>query len=258
MSLAGNLGDVSLVDLLQFLELPGRTGTIQLARDSEQASIGLYEGQIVRASAPSSKRLGAHLIARGVLTDEQLEHALGAQRSTPDAPLGALLVRHNAVSRLARRARAGCSGVRGSPQVAGALASTEPRPAATAAAPSPHDADQTLVLLSADVILDGRLRALLQREGRQLSRADPFHLPTPSASDCPPAVLLDIRLRPELIGHVRTLRRMQPSGPVIAIVTGSEPLAEVYAAGAGRQASHPWWSGWQRSDGSSTPPGALR
>ena len=54
MSISGNLADVSVADVMQFIHLGGRTGTLVIKSEAGQAEIGFHRGQIVSASAPGS------------------------------------------------------------------------------------------------------------------------------------------------------------------------------------------------------------
>ncbi len=96
MSLTGKLEDVSLSDVMQFVHLGRRTGTLSLARLDEHAEIGFHRGQIVSASAPGTKRLGELLVESGLITDEQLRAAIVEQRNEqPRRSLGQILVQGN-------------------------------------------------------------------------------------------------------------------------------------------------------------------
>ena len=64
MSLNGKLEDVSLADVMQFVHLGRRTGTLSLSRGSEDAEIGFHRGQIVNAWGHSSRRLSELLVAK--------------------------------------------------------------------------------------------------------------------------------------------------------------------------------------------------
>ena len=99
MSLNGKLEDVSLTDVMQFIHLGRRTGTLTVHRGSEEAEIGFHRGQIVSASSPKTQRLGELLVARQLLTDEQLEQLINRQRSErPRRSLGQLLVSDGTLS----------------------------------------------------------------------------------------------------------------------------------------------------------------
>ncbi len=93
MSLNGKLEDVSLADVMQFVHLGRRTGTLSLTRGTQEAEIGFHRGQIVSAWAPGSQRLGDLLVAKRLLTAAQLREMLRLQASEqPRRSLGQVLV----------------------------------------------------------------------------------------------------------------------------------------------------------------------
>lgn len=99
MSLNGKLEDVSLSDVMQFIHLGRRTGTLSLQRSDQEAEIGFHRGQIVSASAPGTLRLGELLVRRGLLTREQLHAAIDLQRrQQPRQSLGHLLIEEEILS----------------------------------------------------------------------------------------------------------------------------------------------------------------
>jgi hypothetical protein len=99
VSLSGNLSDVAIVDLLQFVHLSGRSGTLFLERNGEQAHIAFHRGRIVAAWCPTAASVTAILKEWGVLDDAGLARAIEAQG--PDMPatsLGQALVATGAVT----------------------------------------------------------------------------------------------------------------------------------------------------------------
>lgn len=104
MSLTGSLQDVSVADLMQFIYLGGRTGTLALVQGSRRARISFHRGQIVGAAGPDPRPLGDALVAAGLITPQQLHRALSAQLAEgPRRPLGQLLAATGEVSREAIR-----------------------------------------------------------------------------------------------------------------------------------------------------------
>jgi hypothetical protein len=82
MSINGVLEDLALADLLQFIHLGRRTGTLYMWQDDERrAEIGFHDGRIVNAWTPGQKKLGGLLVEQGLIEDEVLEQALEQQRS---------------------------------------------------------------------------------------------------------------------------------------------------------------------------------
>lgn len=101
MSINGVLEDLPLADVLQFIHLGRRTGTLFMWRDDEQrAEIGFHDGRIVGAWAPGHRKLGDLLVDAGLLTGGQVEAALDIQRRVePPRSLGRILVDSGAVRR---------------------------------------------------------------------------------------------------------------------------------------------------------------
>ncbi|HUQ02048.1 MAG TPA: DUF4388 domain-containing protein [Kofleriaceae bacterium] len=98
MSLSGDLEDLSVVDLLQFVHLGGRSGTLVLERDSERAQVTLHRGRIIGAHAPATERVGDRLVREGIVTPAALTRALTRQREEPTRrSLGQILVEHGAL-----------------------------------------------------------------------------------------------------------------------------------------------------------------
>jgi len=93
LSLSGKLEDVPLSDVMQFVHLGRRTGTLSLSRGSQEAEIGFHRGQIVSAWAPGSKRLGDLLVEDRLLDAKTLEEVLRQQAAEqPRRSLGQVLV----------------------------------------------------------------------------------------------------------------------------------------------------------------------
>ncbi len=93
MSLNGKLEDVSLADVMQFVHLGRRTGTLSLTRGTQEAEIGFHRGQIVSASAPGSKRLGDLLAAKHLVDPQTMTEMIRLQTSEqPRRSLGQVLM----------------------------------------------------------------------------------------------------------------------------------------------------------------------
>lgn len=93
MSLNGKLEDVSLSDVMQFIHLGRRTGTLSLSRGREEAEIGFHRGQIVSAWAPGSRRLATLMVERELVESEKMSELIRAQSSElPRRSLGQILV----------------------------------------------------------------------------------------------------------------------------------------------------------------------
>ena len=61
MSFHGALEDLPLVDVLQFIHLGRRTGTLYLWLGKEQAEIGFHDGKIVSAWRPDQPALSVNI-----------------------------------------------------------------------------------------------------------------------------------------------------------------------------------------------------
>lgn len=99
MSLSGSLEDVSVADVLQFVHLGGRSGTLSLVSGDHRAEIGFHRGRIISARGPSPRRLGDLLVQTGAISANQLDAALRQQkRMQPAPPVGLLLVQMGELS----------------------------------------------------------------------------------------------------------------------------------------------------------------
>jgi hypothetical protein len=100
MSLAGNLADIALVDLLQFVHMSQRSGTLLLECNGQQAHISLHRGRIASAWSPNSLSVSRQLLERGVLREEDISWADTRRREhTPPTSLGQALVELGLVTR---------------------------------------------------------------------------------------------------------------------------------------------------------------
>lgn len=99
MSLSGDLGDVQVAEVMQFIHLGGRSGTLAIESPSGQAEIGFYRGQVVSARTAGAERLGELLLASGAIAAGVLDEALRRQAiERPRRPLGQLLVAMGALT----------------------------------------------------------------------------------------------------------------------------------------------------------------
>jgi len=80
MAISGSLEDVAVGDVLQFIHLGKRTGTLELERDGERARFGFHEGSLVVAQAPGAPRLGEMLVEAGHVDPAALAAAMAQQR----------------------------------------------------------------------------------------------------------------------------------------------------------------------------------
>lgn len=101
MGINGVLEDLPLADVLQFVHLGGRTGTLYLWRDdNRRAEIGFHLGRIVTAWAEGQPKLGDRLVETDLLAAITLEDALAERRRAgPGVTLAEFLLRRELISR---------------------------------------------------------------------------------------------------------------------------------------------------------------
>lgn len=81
MSITGVLEDLPLADVVQFIHIGRRTGTLYLWRnDLDRAEIGFAEGRIVSTRRPDRAPLGDQLLEEGLIDRPTLDRALALQR----------------------------------------------------------------------------------------------------------------------------------------------------------------------------------
>lgn len=99
MALRGSLSDVPVVDVLQFIHLSGKSGTLLMTSGADSALVELSDGNIAFARAPGTRSLGSVLVERGLVTQADLERLLTLQRESADRPaLGQLVVSEGLLS----------------------------------------------------------------------------------------------------------------------------------------------------------------
>src|SRR6185295_1414949 len=79
MGISGSLKDVSVADVMQFIHLGRRTGTLLLTRGIEKAMIGFHGGRLVSAQAPRTPKLGDILVSSGMIDRGILDGAIRSQ-----------------------------------------------------------------------------------------------------------------------------------------------------------------------------------
>jgi hypothetical protein len=93
MSISGSLKDVSVADVMQFIHLGRRTGTLLLIRGAEKAMIGFHGGRLVSAQAPRTPKLGDLLVSSGMIDRPILEGAIHSQSEERERrSLGQILI----------------------------------------------------------------------------------------------------------------------------------------------------------------------
>jgi len=88
------LEDFSPVELIQIIGTLGKSGVLRLRRITEEGLVAFRNGKIIYASSPTVREsLGSLLLARGLITEAQLDHALEIQGSSDEKiRLGAIMV----------------------------------------------------------------------------------------------------------------------------------------------------------------------
>jgi hypothetical protein len=99
MAISGSLKDVSVADVMQFIHLGRRTGTLLLTRrGAQRAVIGFHGGRLVSAQAPRTPKLGDLLISSGLLDRAHLDQAVLTQSNERERrSLGQVLVGSGAI-----------------------------------------------------------------------------------------------------------------------------------------------------------------
>jgi hypothetical protein len=93
LGISGSLKDVSVADVMQFIHLGRRTGTLLLLRGNERSMIGFHGGRLVSAQAPRTPKLGDLLITSGMIDRGILEGAIRSQNEERERrSLGQILV----------------------------------------------------------------------------------------------------------------------------------------------------------------------
>ncbi len=98
MAISGSLKDVSVADVMQFIHLGRRTGTLLLTRGAQRAVIGFHGGRLVSAQAPRTPKLGDLLISSGLISTHTLDRAIESQSLERERrSLGQMLVASGAI-----------------------------------------------------------------------------------------------------------------------------------------------------------------
>jgi len=90
----GNLQDFSPSELIQILGLLEKSGVLRLQRIEQEGLIAFRDGRIIYAASPAVREsLGSLLLARGLITEAELDEALARQSSGDEKKrLGAIMV----------------------------------------------------------------------------------------------------------------------------------------------------------------------
>ncbi|HKS23856.1 MAG TPA: DUF4388 domain-containing protein [Thermoanaerobaculia bacterium] len=100
MALEGTLRDFSLADIFQLIGLQRKTGVLTLRSKDDTVTVTFLDGKVVGADSLSHRlenRLGSVLQKSGLLTTDQLNHALAIQKETLQR-LGFVLTHYGIIS----------------------------------------------------------------------------------------------------------------------------------------------------------------
>ena len=99
MGISGSLKDVSVADVMQFIHLGRRTGTLMLSQGAKRAAIGFHMGRLVSAQAPRTPKLGDILVTSGMIDRGILERAIQSQQTEMERrSLGQILVGYGSIN----------------------------------------------------------------------------------------------------------------------------------------------------------------
>jgi Flp pilus assembly protein TadD len=101
-SIRGELKSFQLFDVLEFLRIQSKTGSLVISSRHGAGIVRLVEGALTSASAPGTPRLGDVLIEHALVSRAQLSAALGKQRKLPDdtaESLGSILLQDRLIDR---------------------------------------------------------------------------------------------------------------------------------------------------------------
>jgi len=99
MSISGELSDIPVVDLLQFVHMSERSGTLVIESSKGVARISFLRGRIASAWSPGSPSVVKYLVDRGALTEQQVILAEARREQlVPKPSLGRALLDASMVS----------------------------------------------------------------------------------------------------------------------------------------------------------------
>lgn len=100
MAIKGSLKEASLPDVLQLLAMGKKTGCLAVTHRSNFGYIFFEKGRICYASIVNRRdRLGDMLVKNSVISQAELDSAIGAQAKARDKRIGELLVEQGALTR---------------------------------------------------------------------------------------------------------------------------------------------------------------
>jgi hypothetical protein len=100
MSISGKLEDVSAADVMQFIHLGRRTGTLVLEQRDQKAMVGFHRGKLISARREEQPLVGDLLVRAGLLDPERLSEAIREQQRRGDhSTLGQILLDDGAIQK---------------------------------------------------------------------------------------------------------------------------------------------------------------
>lgn len=97
MALKGNLKTMAIADILQWLSLGNKTGTLTINKQNIIKKVYFREGKIISASSNDKREyLGAYLMNKGLIDEDTLRKALSEHKKKKEI-LGRYLVRENII-----------------------------------------------------------------------------------------------------------------------------------------------------------------
>ena len=101
MATSGSLKTTNLLTLLNEAESKSFSGYLTLKGKTGLASITLKDGRIVKIQEPRMRsRLGRHLVSQNIITEKELQSALGVQKQKGEGTfLGEILVQQAVIDR---------------------------------------------------------------------------------------------------------------------------------------------------------------
>jgi hypothetical protein len=104
VSISGNLSDIAVVDLLQFVHMSQRSGTLLLESGRRSAHISFHRGRIASAWSPASLSVVKHLIDRKIITPDEVAWVERQRKACVPVPsLGQALLDAGVVTKLELR-----------------------------------------------------------------------------------------------------------------------------------------------------------
>jgi hypothetical protein len=100
MGISGDLGDVSVAEVMQFIHFGRRTGTLVVNGAYRRAEVVFHKGRIVRADEPGTDLLGRIILKRKMIDRDTLAEAIHIQQTEkPRRSIGLILVRMGAITK---------------------------------------------------------------------------------------------------------------------------------------------------------------